>query len=187
MRSGQPAAAMQITCCGSTALSWPWCSARNLPRSGAMTLAANRTVALACRKRTEAGKPCKCATSVWIFCPPYPRRHLSDGLNLLEKQLKAVKQSIDMALFIFSAQQLANMMREKVGQGIEIRLVTDPGFASRPFTEVLDYWVSPFQITRGRSKRVISRWIKRSRESAPPALHAVTNCTTSSPCSITKW
>ncbi len=43
-----------------------------------------------------------------------------------------------MALFVFSAQQLTNVLREKIKRGIEIRLVADPGFASRPFSEVLD-------------------------------------------------
>ncbi|WP_369792022.1 phospholipase D-like domain-containing protein [Synechococcus sp. WH 8109] len=43
-----------------------------------------------------------------------------------------------MALFVFSAQQLTNVLREQIKRGIEIRLVADPGFASRPFSEVLD-------------------------------------------------
>ena len=43
-----------------------------------------------------------------------------------------------MALIVFSAQQLTNVLRELIQQGIQIRLVTNPGFASRPFSEVLD-------------------------------------------------
>jgi phosphatidylserine/phosphatidylglycerophosphate/cardiolipin synthase-like enzyme len=43
-----------------------------------------------------------------------------------------------MALFVFSAQQLTNVLREQIERGVEIRLVADPGFASRPFSEVLD-------------------------------------------------
>ena len=43
-----------------------------------------------------------------------------------------------MALFVFSAQQITNVLRERIKQGVEIRLVADPGFASRPFSEVLD-------------------------------------------------
>ena len=30
------------------------------------------------------------------------------------------------------------MLREQNNEGVEIRLVADPGFASRPFSEVLD-------------------------------------------------
>ena len=39
---------------------------------------------------------------------------------------------------MFSAQQLTNVLQEKIRQGVEIGLVADPGFASRPFSEVLD-------------------------------------------------
>ena len=73
-----------------------------------------------------------------VLFSPHPKRDSNHGLNLLAKQLKAAKQSLDMALFVFSAQQLTNVLREKIEQGVEIRLVADPGFASRPFSEVLD-------------------------------------------------
>jgi phosphatidylserine/phosphatidylglycerophosphate/cardiolipin synthase-like enzyme len=73
-----------------------------------------------------------------VLFSPHPKRDRNHGLNLLAEHLKAAKKSLDMALFVFSAQQLTNVMREQVGQGIEIRLVADPGFASRPFSEVLD-------------------------------------------------
>ena len=43
-----------------------------------------------------------------------------------------------MALFVFSAQQLADELQERVQAGVDVRLVADPGFASRSFSEVLD-------------------------------------------------
>ena len=73
-----------------------------------------------------------------VLFSPHPRRDSNHGLNLLAEQLKAAKKSLDMALFVFSAQQLTNVLREQMKRGIEIRLVADPGFASRPFSEVLD-------------------------------------------------
>lgn len=73
-----------------------------------------------------------------VLFSPHPKRDSNHGLNLLAKQLKAAKQSLDMALFVFSAQQLTNVLREKIEQGVEIRLVADPGFANRPFSEMLD-------------------------------------------------
>ena len=73
-----------------------------------------------------------------VLFSPNPRRDRNHGIHLLEKQLRAAKESIDMALFVFSAPQLTNLLREQIEQGIEIRLVADPGFASRPFSEVLD-------------------------------------------------
>ena len=73
-----------------------------------------------------------------VLFSPHPRRDSNHGLNLLAEQLKPAKKSLDMALFVFSAQQLTNVLREKIEQGVEIRLIADPGFASRPFSEVLD-------------------------------------------------
>ena len=73
-----------------------------------------------------------------VLFSPHPKRDRRHGLNLLANQLKTAKESIDMALFVFSAQQLTNALREQIEQGVEIRLVADPGFASRPFSEVLD-------------------------------------------------
>jgi len=73
-----------------------------------------------------------------VLFSPHPKRDRNHGLNLLAEQLKASTKSLDMALFVFSAQQLTNVLREQIKQGVVIRLVADPGFASRPFSEVLD-------------------------------------------------
>ena len=73
-----------------------------------------------------------------VLFSPHSKRDSNHGLNLLAEQLKAAKKSLDMALFVFSAQQLTNVLREQITRGVEIRLVAHPGFASRPFSEVLD-------------------------------------------------
>ena len=77
-------------------------------------------------------------TRVDVLFAPHPKRSQEHGLQLLAEQLASAKRSIDMALFVFSAQQLANVLREQVKQGSDVRLVADPGFASRSFSEVLD-------------------------------------------------
>ena len=81
----------------------------------------------------EAGE-----TRVDVLFSPHPKRDRNHGLNLLAEQLSTAREHIDMALFVFSAQQLTNVLREQIKAGVEIRLVADPGFASRPFSEVLD-------------------------------------------------
>ena len=43
-----------------------------------------------------------------------------------------------MALFVFTAQQLADALEQQVQAGLHIRLIADPSFASRSFSEVLD-------------------------------------------------
>ena len=75
---------------------------------------------------------------VEVLFSPHPKRNASHGLNWLAAKLAAAKHQIDMALFVFSAQQLANVLEERANKGGKIRLVADPGFASRTFSEVLD-------------------------------------------------
>ena len=54
-----------------------------------------------------------------VLFSAHHRKDRNHGLLLLEKQLRAAKESIDMALFVFSAQQLANVLREQIEQGLE--------------------------------------------------------------------
>ena len=43
-----------------------------------------------------------------------------------------------MALFVFSAQELTGVLEERVRAGIKLRVLVDPGFASRSYSELLD-------------------------------------------------
>jgi phosphatidylserine/phosphatidylglycerophosphate/cardiolipin synthase-like enzyme len=56
----------------------------------------------------------------------------------LEELLSATRKQLDLALFVFSDQGLANAMANLQQQGVSIRLLADPGFANRAFSEVLD-------------------------------------------------
>ena len=77
-------------------------------------------------------------TRVDVLFAPHPKHHGDHGLNWLNRLLASANRSIDMALFVFSAQQLANVLQEQSIKGVQMRLVADPGFASRSFSEVLD-------------------------------------------------
>ena len=76
--------------------------------------------------------------SVSVLFPPHAKTHSGHGLDLIEDQLGGAKKTIDLALFVFSAQQLSNKLAERVSAGVKLRLLADPGFASRSFSEVLD-------------------------------------------------
>jgi len=78
------------------------------------------------------------ATTVTVLFAPHRRRDGTNGLLWLEQQLAGVQRSIDMALFVFSSQNLADALAVLHQKGVRIRLLADPGFASRPFSEVLD-------------------------------------------------
>jgi phosphatidylserine/phosphatidylglycerophosphate/cardiolipin synthase-like enzyme len=73
-----------------------------------------------------------------VLFAPHSQRHPGHGLNVIGQHLAAAQRSIDLALFVFSAQTVTNVLGEKIKTGISIRLLADPGFASRSFSEVLD-------------------------------------------------
>jgi phosphatidylserine/phosphatidylglycerophosphate/cardiolipin synthase-like enzyme len=58
--------------------------------------------------------------------------------NLIGKTIDSATKSIDLALFVFSEQELADILQEKHEQGVEIKGIFDPGFAYRYYSEMLD-------------------------------------------------
>jgi phosphatidylserine/phosphatidylglycerophosphate/cardiolipin synthase-like enzyme len=77
-------------------------------------------------------------TRVEVLFAPHRRKDPNQGLNLLDQRLARTRQRLDLSLFVFSAQGLANRLAELQQHGVTIRLLADPGFASRSFSEVLD-------------------------------------------------
>jgi len=77
-------------------------------------------------------------TPVTVLFAPHPRRDPDNGLLWLEQQLAATQKRLQLALFVFSAQNLADGLVALQQRGVKMRVLADPGFASRPFSEVLD-------------------------------------------------
>jgi len=77
-------------------------------------------------------------TPVTVLFAPHRRADPNHGLNLIAAVLAEAQQRVDMALFVFSAQQLSDGLAALQQRGVHLRLLADPGFASRPFSEVLD-------------------------------------------------
>ena len=78
------------------------------------------------------------SAQVEVLFAPHRRDDPNHGLNLLEQELAKAERQIDMALFVFSAQQLSDQLATVLQRGVKLRLVADPGFASRAFSETLD-------------------------------------------------
>lgn len=78
------------------------------------------------------------ATSVEVLFTPHRRPDPNNGLHWLEQQLQGVKQRLDLSLFVFSAQNLADSLERLQRRGVRLRLLADPGFAQRAYSEVLD-------------------------------------------------
>ena len=77
-------------------------------------------------------------STVTVLFAPHRRRDANNGLLWLEQQLAGVQRQLDMALFVFSGQNLTDALAALHQRGVRMRLLADPGFASRSFSEVLD-------------------------------------------------
>jgi phosphatidylserine/phosphatidylglycerophosphate/cardiolipin synthase-like enzyme len=78
------------------------------------------------------------STPVEVLFAPHRRLDPNHGLLWLERQLTTVRRRLDLSLFVFSAQNLADALAVLRQRGVAIRLLADPGFAHRSFSEVLD-------------------------------------------------
>ncbi len=58
--------------------------------------------------------------------------------GLIGKTLQTARKSIALALFVFSDQQLVNLLHSSHQNQTQIRALIDPGFAYRPYSEALD-------------------------------------------------
>ncbi len=59
------------------------------------------------------------------------------GNGLIGRSLSTAQQSIDMALFVFSDQNLSNLLQTRQ-PGVDTRVLVDPSFIYRPYSEALD-------------------------------------------------
>ena len=73
------------------------------------------------------------------FSPTSPTEPGSISSNgLIAKTLSTSTKTVDLALFVFSDQQLANILEERHHQNVQIRALIAPQFAYRPYSEALD-------------------------------------------------
>ncbi|MEH1839678.1 MAG: DUF655 domain-containing protein [Nostoc sp.] len=73
------------------------------------------------------------------FSPTSPTQSWSNSSNgLIGKTLDSATKSVDMALFVFSDQRLANILEKRHQQSVQIRALIEPQFAYRPYSEALD-------------------------------------------------
>jgi phosphatidylserine/phosphatidylglycerophosphate/cardiolipin synthase-like enzyme len=77
-------------------------------------------------------------TPVKVLFAPHKRSDPNNGLALLQQVIAGAQQSIDMALFVFSAQELSDALAARAKAGVKLRVLVDPGFASRSYSEILD-------------------------------------------------
>lgn len=80
------------------------------------------------------------ATTVEVQFSPTARSHPweQSGNGLIGRTLSHATRSIQMALFVFSDQQLVNLLEGVSQKGTKIKALIEPGFAYRPYSEALD-------------------------------------------------
>ena len=73
------------------------------------------------------------------FAPTSTTKDWSNSTNgLISRAIENADDSINLALFVFSEQKLANILQQKSHQGVTIKAAFDRGFAFRYYSEVLD-------------------------------------------------
>ncbi len=73
------------------------------------------------------------------FSPTSPARGWPSSTNgLIGTWLASAKQSINMALFVFSEQTLANVLESRFNAGVAVRTLIEPDFAYQSYSELLD-------------------------------------------------
>ncbi len=73
------------------------------------------------------------------FSPTSPTQPWDQSSNgLIGKILSSSHKSVELALFNFSDQRLANILENDNQKGVQIRALIDPQFAYRPYSEALD-------------------------------------------------
>lgn len=73
------------------------------------------------------------------FSPTSGKRPWSQsGNGLIGRSLQQAQRSIQFALFVFSDQQLSNLLETSSQRGVQIQGLIDPGFAYRSYSEALD-------------------------------------------------
>ena len=77
-------------------------------------------------------------TTVEILFAPHGRGSKDHGLALINRVLAKAQKRVDLALFVFSDQTIATQLHALQERDVEIRLLADPGFAFRSYSEVLD-------------------------------------------------
>jgi len=79
------------------------------------------------------------ATVAVQFSPATSKTPWQQSPNgLIDRTLAKAKTSVNLALFVFSAQQLANTLEAKSQQGVGIRALVDSSFVYRPYSEAMD-------------------------------------------------
>ena len=73
------------------------------------------------------------------FSPTSKRQPWENSSNgLIAQAVARATSQVDLALFVFSEQKIADALQGSAQGGVSVRALIDPGFAFRPYSEALD-------------------------------------------------
>jgi phosphatidylserine/phosphatidylglycerophosphate/cardiolipin synthase-like enzyme len=94
---------------------------------------------IALRQREQLSDPILVgASTLQIHFSPTPPKALHSGTHLITSTLETANQQVDLALFVFSEQAIANALLARHRQSVAIRALISSEFAFRPYSEALD-------------------------------------------------
>jgi len=112
------------------------------------------------------------ATPVGVLFAPHRRRDPNHGLRLINTLLAGARRHVDLALFVLSDQSIADTLARLQRRGVQIRLLADPGFANRSFSEVLDLLGTQLPDHRCRIEAANKPWQQPLESVGTPRLAA---------------
>ncbi len=92
------------------------------------------------------------------------------GNGLIGEWLATMKRSADLALFVFSEQRLADILGDRHRQGATVRILVEPQFAWRPYSELLDVMGLQLRDRRCRQEAGNHLWQPPLRTAGTPRL-----------------
>ncbi|MFZ4712683.1 MAG: phospholipase D-like domain-containing protein [Bacteriovoracaceae bacterium] len=90
--------------------------------------------------------------------------------GLIKKTLLTAKKSIDVALFVFSEQNLSDAMEKRAQKGVLVSALVEPSFAYREYSDLLDLMGLELQDTQCRDQLDNNPWKKATKRAGIPNL-----------------
>lgn len=106
------------------------------------------------------------------FSPTSRRFQWEESVNgLIAEHLKKARESVQAALFVYSDQNLGNMMEPAERKGAQVGVLVEPNFAYRYYSELLDMWGLTFLNSKCVAEPDNRPWKRPVSEAGTPRLN----------------
>lgn len=111
-------------------------------------------------------------TMITVQFSPSGRRidYASTSNGLIQSYLENAQKSVNLALFVFSEQNLANTLYERQKNGVKVSALIEPSFAYREYSELLDMFGLKIPDENCQYEQLNTPWKTPSKTSGVPVL-----------------